>query len=34
VPMGEQARRLYERLSASGHGGLDFSSAFEKLRAG
>jgi len=34
VPMGEQARRLYDRLSAGGHGGLDFSSAFEKLGAG
>jgi len=34
VPMGEQARRLYERLSAAGHGGLDFSSAFEKLGGG
>jgi len=34
VPMGDQARRLYERLSAAGHGGLDFSSAFEKLGDG
>jgi 3-hydroxyisobutyrate dehydrogenase len=33
VPMGGHARQLYATLSQAGHGGLDFSSAFEKLHS-